>query len=74
MVRVEGHWRDRSWVRTHYRHPLRPGENQTGLVFPPVRWVWIDPAAHGGPFPADRLDGRPGPALPRPRRPVDGPE
>ncbi|SFN05809.1 hypothetical protein SAMN05216207_100747 [Pseudonocardia ammonioxydans] len=72
MVRVEGHWRNRSWVRTHYRHPLRPEADQTGLVFPPVRFVRIDLAAHGGPFPAEPVSARPGPALPSPRPPGDG--
>lgn len=68
MVRVEGHWRNRSWVRTHYRHPLRPGEHQTGLVFPPPRLVRIGLAAHRGPFPSEPLTARPGPAVPAPRR------
>ena len=71
MVRVEGHWRNRSWVRTHYRHPLRPEADQTGLVFPPARAVRIDLSAHGGPFPAQPVDGGPGPVLPAPRLPSD---
>lgn len=66
MVRVEGHWRNRSWVRTHYRHPLRPGEHQTGLVFPPPRVVRIRLT---GRFPSQPLTARPGPAVPAPRRP-----
>lgn len=67
MVRVDGHWRNRSWVRTHYRHPLRPGEGQTGLWFPPPWAVRI--VLRGGPFPAEPVTGRPGPAVPRPRPP-----
>ncbi|MEJ8278580.1 hypothetical protein [Pseudonocardia spirodelae] len=68
MVRVEGHWRNRSWVRTHYRHPLSPDADQTVLVLPPARAVRIDLSAHG-PFPAEPVAGRPGPALPAPRPP-----
>ncbi|MEQ3554258.1 hypothetical protein WIS52_27650 [Pseudonocardia nematodicida] len=69
MVRVDGHWRNRSWVRTHYRHPLRPEADQTGLVFPPAWAVRIDLSRHRAPFPAEPLTARPGPSLPAPRRP-----
>jgi len=69
VVRVEGHWRNRSWVRTHYRHPLRPEADQTVLVFPRARPVRLDPSVHGGPFPASPLAGAPGPPLPSPRPP-----
>lgn len=72
MVRVEGHWRNRSWVRTHYRHPLRPEADQTGLVFPPRRVVRIDLSVHPGPFPSEPVDARPGPVLPAPRASRDG--
>ncbi|MBC3190500.1 hypothetical protein H7X46_05410 [Pseudonocardia sp. C8] len=71
MVRVVGHWRGRSWVRTHYRHPVRPEADQTVLVLPPARVVRIDLSAHGGPFPAEPVDARPGPVLPAPRPPAD---
>ncbi|MFP5068752.1 hypothetical protein ACLFMI_03675 [Pseudonocardia nantongensis] len=73
MVRVEGHWRNRSWVRTHYRHPLRPGQDQTGLVFPPAWLVRLDLSAHRGPFPSVPTTARPGAAVPAPRRPPDTP-
>jgi hypothetical protein len=71
VVRVEGHWRNRSWVAAHHRHPMRPGADQTVLVLPPARSVCIDLSVHGGPFAAEPVDGRPAPALPAPRPPAE---
>ncbi|MFP5023280.1 hypothetical protein [Pseudonocardia phyllosphaerae] len=67
MVRVEGHWRNRSWVRTHYRHPLRPEGRQTGLLFPRALVVRI--AVAGGPYPSSPVTARPPLPVPGPRRP-----
>lgn len=66
MVRVDGHWRNRSWVRAHYRHPLRPGEGQTVLWS--ARSV-VRIVLPGGPFPAEPRLPSGGAAVPRPRPP-----
>ena len=72
MGYVHGHWRETGWVRGHFRHPLRPGTDQTGLVFLVASPVRIDLSRHPGAGACCRLADRPGGD--RPARPgVPGP-
>lgn len=69
MGYVHGHWRETGWVRAHFRHPLRPGLDQAGLVFLVVSPVRIDLGRYGAEAPCCPLTDRPG--VPAPRLPSE---